>query len=89
MKQYTWKECVFELVMNKKIKNKTLVLTTTNGTKALKMAEDHQSITASFINFEAILNYLTAQNKDVILLCSGWKGLFNLEDSIFGGGLQM
>ena len=73
--------------MNEKVKNKTLVLTTTNGTKALKMAETHQSIIASFVNFEAIVNYLIAQNKDVILLCSGWKGFFNLEDSIFAGKL--
>ena len=73
--------------MNDKVKNKTLVLTTTNGTKALKMAENHQYITASFVNFEAIVNYLIAQNKDVILLCSGWKGFFNLEDSIFAGKL--
>lgn len=73
--------------MNEKVKNKTLILTTTNGTKALKKVENHHAITASFINFEAIINYLTVQTKDVILLCSGWKGFFNLEDSIFAGKL--
>ncbi len=73
--------------MNEEVKNKTLVLTTTNGTKALKMAENHQTITASFINFEAVAQFLLNQQKDVILFCAGWKGFFNLEDSIFAGKL--
>ena len=73
--------------MNDKVKDKTLVLTTTNGTKALEIAKHHKTITASFVNFDAVVDYLILQNKDVILLCSGWKGFFNLEDSIFAGKL--
>ena len=73
--------------MNEYVKDKTLVLTTTNGTKALKMAEGQHTITASFINFDAVVNYLINENRDVILLCSGWKGLFNLEDTILSGKL--
>jgi 2-phosphosulfolactate phosphatase len=73
--------------MNDKVKDKTLVLTTTNGTKALEIAKPHSTITASFVNFDAVVDYLISQNKAVILLCSGWKGFFNLEDSIFAGKL--
>tara|TARA_B100000902_G_C27322583_1_gene925809 strand:- start:10322 stop:11050 length:729 start_codon:yes stop_codon:yes gene_type:complete len=73
--------------MNDKLAGNTLVLTTTNGTKALKMASNNRCITASFINFQAVLDYLLLQNNDVVLLCSGWKGLFNLEDTIFAGKL--
>ena len=73
--------------MNKKVQNKTLVLTTTNGTKALEIAKNHKTITASFVNFDAVVDYLISQEKDVILLCAGWKGFFNLEDSIFAGKL--
>ena len=73
--------------MNEEVKDKTLALTTTNGTKALKLAKSKHTITASFVNFDAVIKYLIAQNKDVVLLCSGWKGLFNLEDSIFAGKL--
>ena len=39
------------------------------------------------INFDAVVNYLINENRDVILLCSGWKGLFNLEDTILSGKL--
>ena len=73
--------------MNKKVQNKTLVLTTTNGTKALEIAKNHKTITSSFVNFDAVVDYLISQEKDVILLCAGWKGFFYLEDSIFAGKL--
>ena len=73
--------------MNEKVQNKTLVLTTTNGTKTLEIAKNHKTITASFVNFDAVVDYLISQEKDVILLCAGWKGFFNLEDSIFAGKL--
>ena len=73
--------------MNEEVRGKTLALTTTNGTKALILTESHHAITGSFVNFDAVVEYLIEKNKDVVLLCSGWKGLFNLEDSIFAGKL--
>jgi len=63
--------------MNKDIQDKTLVFTTTNGTKALNMAINHQTITASFVNFDAVADYLINQQQNIILFCSGWKGYFN------------
>ena len=74
--------------MNKDILNKTLVLTTTNGTKAIKIASDNDLITASYLNFDSIYKYLLNSNRNIIILCSGWKGVFNLEDSIFAGCLS-
>jgi 2-phosphosulfolactate phosphatase len=73
--------------INSDLKGKILALTTTNGTKAIHLAKDHKVITASFINIDAVANYLQEENNDVIILCSGWKGLFNLEDPIFAGAL--
>ncbi len=73
--------------MNQGVQDKTLVFTTTNGTKALDMAKNHQTVTASFVNFDAVANYLIDQQKNVIFFCAGWKGYFNLEDSIFAGKL--
>ncbi|HEU0227526.1 MAG TPA: 2-phosphosulfolactate phosphatase [Arachidicoccus soli] len=72
------------------IKGKTLVLTTTNGTKLLHMALEQKAatvITGSFPNLSAVCNYLKAQNKNVILGCSGWKDLFNIEDTLFAGAV--
>jgi len=73
--------------INADVEGKTLVLTTTNGTKAIYNAREHKVITASYINIEAVAKHLIDEHNDVILLCSGWKGVFNLEDPIFAGSL--
>jgi len=72
------------------IQDKTLVLTTTNGTKLLHMALDNgasEVITGSFPNLSAVGDYLVAEKKNVLLACSGWKNLFNLEDTLFAGAV--
>ena len=74
--------------INSDVKGKVLALTTTNGTKAIHLAKEHKVITASFVNIDAVTNYLNKENNDVIILCSGWKGYFNLEDTIFAGALS-
>jgi 2-phosphosulfolactate phosphatase len=73
--------------INADVIGKTLVLTTTNGTKAIYNAKDHKVITASYINIDAVANHLLDEHNNIIILCSGWKGVFNLEDPIFAGSL--
>jgi 2-phosphosulfolactate phosphatase len=72
------------------IKGKTLVLTTTNGTKLLHMALKsgaQEIITGSFLNLSAVCDHLIAQKKSVILGCAGWKDRVNLEDTLFAGAV--
>ena len=72
------------------IKGKTLVLTTTNGTKVLHMALAANAkgiITGSFCNISAVADYLSAQNKNVILACAAWKNRINIEDTLFAGAV--
>jgi 2-phosphosulfolactate phosphatase len=72
------------------IGGRTLVLTTTNGTKLLHMALDRgagQIITGSFPNLEAVCSYLLAQNQPVVLGCAAWKDRVNLEDMLFAGAV--
>lgn len=72
------------------IGGKTLVLTTTNGTKLLHMALANGAetiITGSFPNLSAVCNYIKAQNKNVILGCAAWKNRVNLEDTLFAGAV--
>lgn len=72
-----------------KVKDKTIVLTTTNGTHAINESKKtaYQIIIGSFLNLDAVCNYLKKQDKDVMLLCAGWKNKFNLEDTIFAGAV--
>jgi 2-phosphosulfolactate phosphatase len=72
------------------IENKTLVLTTTNGTRLLHMALERGAATivsGSFPNLSAVCDYLATENKNVILGCAGWKDRFNLEDTLFAGAV--
>lgn len=74
--------------MNDNVKGKTLVITTTNGTQAIEAAKDSEIIlVGSFLNFEAITNMLRGINRDVMVLCAGWKNRFNLEDTLFAGAV--
>ena len=72
------------------IGGKTLVLTTTNGTKLLHMALEKGAkgiITGSFPNLSIVCDYLTAMKKPVILGCAAWKNRVNIEDTLFAGAV--
>ena len=72
-----------------KVKDKDVVISTTNGTHAIDMAEDCSClIIGSFSNISAVADFCLSQKKDVLVLCAGWKDKFNLEDSLFGGALS-
>lgn len=71
-----------------RVKGKTIVLTTTNGTKALKESiHASEIIVGSFLNLSAVSNWLQQQTKDIVLLCAGWKNHFSLEDTLFAGAV--
>jgi 2-phosphosulfolactate phosphatase len=72
------------------IQDKTLVLTTTNGTRLLQMALDKGAdtiVSGSFPNLSAVCDFLITENKNVVLGCAGWKDRFNLEDTLFAGAV--
>ncbi|HEX2683307.1 MAG TPA: 2-phosphosulfolactate phosphatase [Ferruginibacter sp.] len=72
------------------IHDKTLVLTTTNGTRLLHMALSKNAkaiITGSFPNLSAVCNFLLAEDQNVILGCAAWKNRVNLEDTLFAGAV--
>jgi 2-phosphosulfolactate phosphatase len=65
-----------------------LAYSTTNGTKAIEVAKVVDNIaTASFANLNAIGNWLINQHKNVLILCSGWKNTFSLEDTLCAGAI--
>lgn len=72
------------------IAGKTLVLTTTNGTRLLHLALKNgagQVITGAFANLSAVCNHLANSKKNVVLGCSAWKDRINLEDTLFAGAV--
>ncbi|MFV1883951.1 MAG: 2-phosphosulfolactate phosphatase [Balneola sp.] len=68
--------------------DKTLIINTTNGTRAIKKANLANRIyIGSFLNQKAILNALAEHDDEVVLICSGWRGRLALEDTMFAGSL--
>ena len=72
------------------IKGKTLVLTTTNGTRLLHMALEKgadEIVIGAFTNLSSVCDYLIKTNKNVMLGCAAWKDRVNLEDTLFAGAV--
>ncbi|WP_044172508.1 2-phosphosulfolactate phosphatase [Flectobacillus major] len=71
-----------------KVKGATICVTTTNGTLAITKSKSAVKVmVGSFLNLGALSSYLKEQQYDVLVLCAGWKGKPNLEDTLFAGAL--
>ncbi len=75
--------------MTDAIVGKDIAVTTTNGTLSITKAKVDavQVLAGAFLNLEAIINYIKTQPYDVLVLCAGWKGKVNLEDTLFAGAV--
>jgi len=69
-----------------KVKSKSLVFSTTNGTIAIAKSKYAKScVLASFLNFSAVVGHLSALNDDFTIVCSGKLNDFCVEDSVYAG----
>ncbi|MEZ4800704.1 MAG: 2-phosphosulfolactate phosphatase [Flavobacteriales bacterium] len=74
--------------MNPDLKGKTVVLTTTNGTRAIQMAAERKTVVIGCLNnLDALCKWLIEQHQNTLILASGWKDKVNLEDTICGGAI--
>ena len=74
--------------MADELKGKNIAFTTTNGTQAIiKSLGAREIIIGSFLNLSAVVNYLRAGTNNVLIVCAGWKGKVNLEDTLFAGAI--
>ncbi len=65
-----------------------LAYSTTNGTVCiLRSADAELSLVACFANLTALTDRLNREQKDTVLLCSGWKNDFCLEDTLVAGAI--
>ena len=65
-----------------------ICVTTTNGTVAIrKSAGAARVYIGAFLNISAVVKALKAWDEDVLIVCAGWKGKPNLEDTLFAGAL--
>lgn len=79
----------FDFTNNAEVQGKHIAFTTTNGTQAIDLVKnDAQVVIGAFLNENALVDYLVAQQKNVVLLCSGWKNTINYEDTLFAASLS-
>jgi 2-phosphosulfolactate phosphatase len=71
-----------------RVRNNDIVYSTTNGTQAIQLASgSHSVIVGAFLNLQAIVDHLEKMDRDVLIICAGWKNKFNLEDTLFAGAV--
>jgi 2-phosphosulfolactate phosphatase len=71
-----------------RVGGKEIVYSTTNGTNTIMMAShSYQVIIGAYLNHKALVDHIILENRDLIILCAGWKLKFNLEDTLFAGAL--
>lgn len=74
--------------MDEQIRGADVAMTTTNGTLAITKSRGAVKVlVGSFLNLDAIARFLHSERYDVLVLCAGWKGRVNLEDTLFAGAL--
>ena len=68
------------------IKNKIVLMTTTNGTRTLtKSTSAKRVLIAAMINARAVARSLFEINEDVVIINAGTNGNFSMDDYICGG----
>lgn len=74
--------------MDEAVKGRKIAFTTTNGTQAIvKSFGAKEIIIGSFLNLQAVVNHLKSVEHNILVVCAGWKGKVNLEDTLFAGAL--
>lgn len=70
------------------LQGERLAYSSTNGTVCLLKAQDADQVwVGCFSNLSAIAKKIAQEPQDVVILCSGWKQEFSLEDTLFAGAL--
>ncbi len=68
------------------VKDKILVFSTTNGTvSVMKSKHSKNAVLASFLNIDAVVDFISGLNEDFVIVCSGKMNNFCLEDAVAAG----
>lgn len=69
-----------------RVRGKTILLTTTNGTAAMLTAtRASAAAVAALTNVSAAAGWALARGRNVVVLCSGDDGAFSIEDTVCAG----
>lgn len=72
--------------MSPELQGETIIMTTTNGTRAIQKAVRASAVlAAAMLNAAAAASYALSLKRDVALICAGTKDRFSLEDGLCAG----
>ncbi|HZY80854.1 MAG TPA: 2-phosphosulfolactate phosphatase [Cyclobacteriaceae bacterium] len=70
------------------IRGLKIAFTTTNGTQAINRSLGaRELLVGAFLNLSVVAKHLINGSNNVLVVCAGWKGRVNLEDTLFAGAL--
>jgi 2-phosphosulfolactate phosphatase len=68
------------------LSGKTVVITSTNGTKAMqKVKKASHILVGSFLNMTHCIQQALSYKKDIVIICAGRRGQFAIEDGLTAG----
>ena len=74
----------------KNIRNKIIILSTTNGIRTIELAKKSKEIIVGcFLNMQAVVEYCQSYSGKVLLVCSGDRGALSLEDTVCAGMMKL
>ena len=74
--------------MGDQVRGMRIAFTTTNGTQAIEKSKGAKEvIIGSFLNLSAVAKHLLFSDNNILIVCAGWKGKVNLEDTLFAGAV--
>ena len=74
--------------LDAKLKGTTIAYSTTNGTRAINLIKEQEETSifvAALTNITTLTNYIFTTSENVVIVCSGWKQKFSLEDAVVAG----
>jgi len=75
-------------LLGKNLTDKTYVLTSTNGTRCIYIADGaNRLLSGAFSNLAITVRYLQARQKNIVLFCAGWKNNVSYEDTLYAGAV--
>jgi len=70
------------------VEGRTIIITTTNGTKAIRKASDAKEVViAAFMNVAAVCNHIKEMGQDIVFVCAGTEDRFSMEDILAVGAI--
>ena len=70
------------------VADRDVVLTTSNGTKTLRAVGEGRVVAiGAFLNRTAVGTWLLGRGEDALMVCSGYEGIFSLEDAVCAGAI--